>query len=133
MNVRELMTTDPEACTPQDTLDVAGQIPRRRRCGFVPVVDSQTTQRVIGVLTDRDIALYLTQTHAWATGVKIEACMTKEPKTVAPEAELEEAAHPLPEGHRPSSSQGMGGYRTALGRTADSRHHRGHCGRASAG
>lgn len=92
MNVQELMTTDPQACTPQDTLDVAGEIMRRRRCGFVPIIDSQATQRVIGVLTDRDIALYLTQIHAWATGVKVEACMTKEPKTVSPEAELEEAA-----------------------------------------
>ena len=92
MNVRELMTPDPEVCIPQDTLDVVGKIMRGRRCGFVPVVDSQATKRVVGVLTDRDIALYLTQTDARATRVKVETCMTKEPHTVAPEAELEEAA-----------------------------------------
>ena len=92
MNVRELMTADPEACTPEDTLDLAGQLMRRRRCGFIPVVESQATQRMVGVLTDRDIALYLTQTDARAAGVQVAACMTKEPKTVAPEAELEEAA-----------------------------------------
>ena len=56
MTVRELMTVDPEACTPQDTLNLAGQIMRRRRCGFVPVVDSRATKQVIGVLTDRDVA-----------------------------------------------------------------------------
>ena len=92
MNVRELMTVDPEACTPQDTLTLVGQIMRRRRCGFVPVVDSQATKQVIGVLTDRDIALYLTQADAQATQVTVGACMTKEPNTVTPEAELEEAA-----------------------------------------
>ena len=92
MNVRELMTTDPAACTPEDTLTLAGHIMRQRRCGFVPVVDGQTTKRVIGVLTDRDIALYLTQTDVRAAQVKVEACMTKAPSTTAPEAELEEAA-----------------------------------------
>jgi CBS domain-containing protein len=92
MNVQELMTTDPEACAPRDTLNVSGEIMRRRRCGFVPVVDSQATKQVIGVLTDRDIALYLTRTDAQATQVQVEACMTKEPKTISPEAELEEAA-----------------------------------------
>ena len=95
MNVRELMTVDPEACTPQDTLNLAGQIMRRRRCGFVPVVDSLATKQVIGVLTDRDIALYLTQADAQATQVKVDACMTKESKTVAPDAELEEAARTM--------------------------------------
>jgi CBS domain-containing protein len=92
MNVRELMTTDPEACAPQDTLDVAGRIMRQRRCGFVPVIDSQATKRMVGVLTDRDIALYLTQAGARASEVEVGACMTKEPHTVAPDAELEEAA-----------------------------------------
>ena len=92
MNVRELMTADPDACTPQDTLGFAGRIMRRRRCGFVPVIDSRATKQVIGVLTDRDIALCLTQADVQASRVTVADCMTKEPKTVAPEAELEEAA-----------------------------------------
>jgi CBS domain-containing protein len=92
MTVRELMTAEPQACAPQDTLAAAGRIMRRRRCGFVPVVDHRATGRVVGVLTDRDIALYLTQADARASEVTVEACMTKEPRTVAPDAELEEAA-----------------------------------------
>lgn len=92
MEVRELMVADPEACSPWDTCDVAGEIMRRRRCGFVPVVESQTTKRVIGVLTDRDIALYLTRANAQANQVPVEACMTKEPRVIAPDADLEDAA-----------------------------------------
>ena len=92
MNVRELMTADPEACTPDDTLDIAADIMRRRRCGLVPVVDGQATKQVLGVLTDRDIMLYLTRTNAPAHDVRVEACMTRNPTVIAPNADLTEAA-----------------------------------------
>jgi len=97
MNARELMTADPEACVPSDTLDVAGEIMRRRRCGFLPVVDSQDTKRVVGVVTDRDIALYLTRTSTPANRVSVELCMSKDPKVIGPEAELTEAAQAMEE------------------------------------
>lgn len=97
MQVRELMTADPDACTPHDTLDVAGEIMRRRTCGFVPVVDDQTAKKVVGVITDRDIALYLTRTNAPANRITVEMCMTKDPKVVGPEAELTEAAQAMEE------------------------------------
>ena len=92
MNVRELMTVDPEVCTSSDHLDIVGEIMRRRRCGFVPVVESPDTKKVIGVLTDRDIALSLTRTNAPANSVTVEACMTTEPTVIAPDADLAEAA-----------------------------------------
>lgn len=92
MQVRDLMTPEPEACTPRDMCDVAGALMRRRRCGFVPVVDSHAAKRVIGVLTDRDIALYLTRTDTPASQASVEDCMTKDPTVVAPDADLTEAA-----------------------------------------
>jgi CBS domain-containing protein len=98
MQIRELMTTDPASCTPQETCDAVGEIMRRRRCGFVPVVDAQATRQVVGVVTDRDIALYLTRTNTPARQVRMDACMSRDPKTIAPEAELEEAAQ-LMEAH----------------------------------
>lgn len=92
MLVRELMTADPEACTPWDTLEVAGEIMRRRQCGCVPVVDAQTTKRVIGVVTDRDIAMHLLHVDLPARKITVDACMTKDPQTVSPSSTLEEAA-----------------------------------------
>ncbi len=97
MNVREMMTSDPEACAPQDTLDVVGDIMRRRRCGFVPVIDSHTARRVIGVVTDRDVALYLTRMNGPANRVAVDACMTKNPRVIDPEADLTEAAQAMEE------------------------------------
>lgn len=92
MIVRDMMTADPEASLPQDTLAMAGEIMQRRNCGFVPVVNSQEAKRVVGILTDRDIALHLTRTRASADAVTVEACMSKSPVVISPEADLIEAA-----------------------------------------
>ena len=56
------------------------------------MVDSQTTKRVIGVVTDRDIALHLVRTNTLANHVPVEACMTNDPTVIAPDADLKEAA-----------------------------------------
>src|SRR3989338_9586065 len=97
MEVRELMTRDPAACLPDDTCRTAGELMRSRRCGFLPGVESREGRRVIGVVTDRDIALHLAQADGPASRVPIKACMTAHPRTVAPETELEDAARAMEE------------------------------------
>ena len=92
MQIRELMTADPEACLATESCAAAVAIMRRRNCGFVPVVDSQATKRVIGVVTDRDIALHLGQADDEADDVPVKACMTKDVKSISPSVNLNEAA-----------------------------------------
>ena len=55
MNVEQIMTTDLRTCSLADALDRAAQIMWEKDCGVVPVVDSE--QRVVGVITDRDICM----------------------------------------------------------------------------
>jgi CBS domain-containing protein len=86
------MTKKVEACLPTDTLATAGEIMRRRRCGFVPVVDGHITNRVIGVLTDRDLALYLSSARRAAGQVQMRECMISPVRTVSPDATFESAA-----------------------------------------
>ncbi|MBI3946489.1 MAG: CBS domain-containing protein [Armatimonadetes bacterium] len=59
MQVRDIMTIDPVACAPDDQVATAAKIMVDRDCGAVPVVDSQETRRVVGILTDRDIVVRL--------------------------------------------------------------------------
>jgi CBS domain-containing protein len=92
MNVRELMTADPEACVPTDSCAEAAEIMRRRNCGFVPVIDSRLARHVIGVVTDRDLALYLATVDRVADEVPVSECMHRPPTTIRPDASLEEAA-----------------------------------------
>ncbi len=92
MRVRELMTADPEACVPTDSCAVAGAIMLRRNCGFVPIVESHSTRRIVGVVTDRDLALHLAQAGDAADDVPVKACMSSPVKTIQADADLMEAA-----------------------------------------
>ena len=57
MKARDIMTANPSAVTPRDTVAHAAEIMRDLDVGIVPVVDDQSTMRLEGVLTDRDIAV----------------------------------------------------------------------------
>lgn len=57
MKARELMTSNPECVTRDDSLQRAAQIMRDHDTGFVPVVDDRSSMRLSGVITDRDIAI----------------------------------------------------------------------------
>jgi CBS domain-containing protein len=61
MIVSEIMKTGVATCAPMDTLATAGRVMHERRCGFVPVVDSEGA--VVGVLTDRDLCLAAAEAH----------------------------------------------------------------------
>jgi CBS domain-containing protein len=57
MKVREIMTSTPEAVTPDQTVSHAARVMRDRDIGAVPVVEDLETRRLVGILTDRDIAI----------------------------------------------------------------------------
>jgi CBS domain-containing protein len=54
MNAHEIMTRDPACCTPDHTVRQAAVLMQEHDCGCIPVVDG--TQRLVGVITDRDLA-----------------------------------------------------------------------------
>src|SRR5262245_7838939 len=57
MKARDIMTADPQCVTAQDSAMLAARIMRDRDVGIVPVVDDESSRRLQGVITDRDIAL----------------------------------------------------------------------------
>ncbi|HEX7051624.1 MAG TPA: CBS domain-containing protein [Longimicrobiales bacterium] len=57
MKARDLMTPNPEFVTSDDSLTQAARIMRDVDVGIVPVVDDPMSMRVMGVITDRDIAV----------------------------------------------------------------------------
>ena len=70
MKLNEIMTREVEIVHPDDSLQTAAQKMRYRNIGFLPVCDGE---RLVGVLTDRDIAL-----RATADGVDPRASLSKE-------------------------------------------------------
>ncbi len=57
MKARELMTSDPTCCSPDDPIQRVAQLMAEKDCGCIPVVADGTNSRVIGVITDRDVAV----------------------------------------------------------------------------
>ena len=57
MQVRDVMTKDPACVTPGATIREAAQLMQRENVGIVPVVEEKGSKKLLGVVTDRDIAI----------------------------------------------------------------------------
>jgi CBS domain-containing protein len=57
MKVQDVMTKDPSCVTPGASIREAAQLMQREDIGIVPVVDDKGSNRLVGVVTDRDIAI----------------------------------------------------------------------------
>jgi CBS domain-containing protein len=57
MKANELMTKNPACVTPQTTAQEAASLMEREDVGSLPVVDSRDSMRLVGIVTDRDLAL----------------------------------------------------------------------------
>ena len=57
MKAGELMTSEPAFCTPDDTIQKAAELMRDCDCGCIPVVEGKDKKRLVGLVTDRDLAV----------------------------------------------------------------------------
>jgi CBS domain-containing protein len=57
MKVKDVMMRTPASCTPETNLGAVVETLWNRNCGILPVVNAQ--QKVIGVVTDRDVCIAL--------------------------------------------------------------------------
>ena len=88
MRARELMTANPVFVTPNEPVSRAAEIMRDSEIGIVPVVDDVRAKHLIGVITDRDIAVRcVAAMHLPACQVRIH--MTRERlHTVSPDDDV---------------------------------------------
>jgi CBS domain-containing protein len=85
---RDVMTPDPACCSPTTTLDEVAKLMVQNDCGEIPVIDS--TDKVVGVITDRDIVCRLVAEGKNPLAYTAEICMTDPVVTVAQDAPLED-------------------------------------------
>ena len=57
MTAREIMTHDVAVCTPDEPAAQAARLMAQHDCGCIPVVEDQESRKLVGVVTDRDIAV----------------------------------------------------------------------------
>ena len=88
MLARDIMTEDPVCCTVGTTIREAARLMKQNDCGCIPVVEEGSRQ-LIGVVTDRDIAVRGVADGLDPTTV-VDNLMTKSPACCSPESDLAE-------------------------------------------
>jgi CBS domain-containing protein len=88
MRVSDVMTPDPACCTPDNTAQEAAVLMKENDCGSIPVVENLEKRRLVGTVTDRDLAI---RGLAMGKGpeTRVRQLMTTDPITSAPEDEVE--------------------------------------------
>ncbi len=57
MFCREVMTENPVCCLPNDLVSASARVMRREDVGAVPVINDEQQRQLIGIVTDRDLAI----------------------------------------------------------------------------
>ena len=109
---RDVMTEKPGCCTPDTLLEQVAKLMVQHDCGEIPVVDS--ADRVVGVITDRDIVCRVVASGKNPLTTRAEACMSQLVVTVPMDASLEEVLTTM-EKHQIGGMAGR--YRRAVCRT----------------
>lgn len=74
----EVMTEDPVCCLPADAAVTAARLMKESDVGSIPVVESEQTKMLVGIVTDRDLALKVVAEGRDPNAVKVEEVMTRE-------------------------------------------------------
>jgi len=90
MQVRELMTESPACCTPESTLQEVALLMDTNDCGLIPVVDSMSSMRPVGTVTDRDITIRSVANGQNPSEMTASQIMTTDVATVVPEMHVNE-------------------------------------------
>ena len=97
MTAKDLMTKNPRTCEPGHDLLCALRIMKDEDSGIVPVTEGNGQARVVGVLTDRDIALALGSRDARPSEVKVGDVMKTDIVSVRPDADVTEVSRKMQE------------------------------------
>ena len=96
MRVRDAMASTISCVAPGDRIEDAARAMREEDAGFIPVVEGD---RLVGVLTDRDIVLRcIAEGRAHPREGTVGQVMSTEVRTVSPDDDLECAAEAMSEG-----------------------------------
>jgi CBS domain-containing protein len=87
MKCRQIMKTNVKFCAPTDGVFAAAQMMRDEEVGFIPVCDKDL--RVVGVITDRDIAVRVVAERL-SGDTPVRRIMTKNPIACHPDDPLDE-------------------------------------------
>ncbi|ARU59699.1 CBS domain-containing protein [Tumebacillus avium] len=90
MQIRELMTSEVESCSPQDSLQQVAQIMSDLDVGIVPIV--RDGGYLEGCITDRDIVIRAVAKGMDVNSTRVDECMSENIVSCTPDQSATEAA-----------------------------------------
>ena len=93
----EVMTKEPVCCLPEDTVAKVAQLMQRDNIGSIPVIDNDKTQKLVGIVTDRDLVLKIIAQGQDPKTAKAETAMTHQVVTCLAEDDLQKALDAMAE------------------------------------
>ena len=72
----EVMTKHPVCCLPLDSVAKAAELMKSRNIGSIPVIENEQTQKLVGIVTDRDLAITIVAEGRDAKSTNVDAVMT---------------------------------------------------------
>jgi CBS domain-containing protein len=93
----DVMTKNPSCCLATDTVTKAAQWMRDEKVGSIPVVENDKTKKLIGIVTDRDLALEVIANGRDAKTTKVADVMTQELITCNADDDVQNAVDAMAE------------------------------------
>lgn len=93
----EVMTKNPIYCLPNDAVARAAQLMKNENIGPIPVIENEQTKKLVGIVTDRDLALKVVADGRDPKSTKVEEVMTRKVVTCRPEDDLQKALDAMSE------------------------------------
>ena len=93
----EVMTKNPIYCLPNDAVARAAQLMKNENIGPIPVIENEQTKKLVGIVTDRDLALRVVADGRDPKSTKVEEVMTRKVVTCRPDDDLQKALDAMSE------------------------------------
>src|SRR5690606_6796322 len=88
---RDVMTTNPTTCVPSETVEHVARLMKSEDVGPIPVIESQNSKKLVGIVTDRDLVLKVLAEGRNPKEMKVEDVMTRNPVTCRENDDVENA------------------------------------------
>jgi CBS domain-containing protein len=88
---KDVMTANPTCCTPDETVTRIAKLMKTENVGSLLICDDRQTKNLLGIVTDRDLALEVIAAAKDPNTVKARDVMTRDPITCRPEDDLQVA------------------------------------------
>jgi CBS domain-containing protein len=92
---QDLMTANPTCCTPDESVVRIAKLMKTENVGSIPICEDRTTKKLVGIVTDRDLALCVVAAGKDPNTVKAKDVMTRDPITCRPEQDFESAVNSM--------------------------------------